>query len=103
MCGGEQRATKKIHTEPEVIYLFFFDVLWHGGGNDCGSPMENDGFLEMVFIPGHLLLIGELLVLGDGCQGSDVWVRERRFLHPVSVERGVVGDVANLGLIKDKG
>ena len=79
------------HTVPEVVYLFLFDVLWHDGGNDCESPVENDGFLEMVFIPGHLMIVGELLVLGDGCQGSDVWVLERHFLHPVAVERRVIG------------
>ena len=44
-----------------------------------------------------------MFVLGDGCQGSDVGVRERRFLHPVAVERGVVGDVAHLGFLEDKG
>ena len=65
--------------------------------------MEDDSFLEMIFIPGHLVLVGELLILGDGGQGSDVWVCEGRLLHTVSVERGVVGDVAHLGLIGDEG
>ena len=41
--------------------------------------MENDGFFEMVFILVHLVLVGEILVLSDGCQVSDVWVCERRF------------------------
>ena len=57
----------------------------------------------MLLVPCHLVLIGELLVLGDGCQGSDVRVRERRFFHPVAVEHGVVGDVAHLGFLEDEG
>ena len=65
--------------------------------------MENDDFLEMVFITGHLVLVGELFVLGDGCQGSDFWVCERRFLHPVAVELGVIGGVAHLGFLEDEG
>ena len=64
--------------------------------------MENDGFLEMVLIPCHLILVGELLVLGYGCQGSDVGVRERRFIHTAAVDRGVIGNVAHLGLLKDE-
>ena len=88
---------------PEVVHLFLFDVLGHYGGKNCGSPMEDDGFLEITFIPGHLVLVGELLILGDGGQGSDVWVRGGRLLHPVAVERGVVGDVTHLGLLKDEG
>ena len=32
-------------TVPEVVHLFFFCVLWHDGGDNCGSPVENDGFL----------------------------------------------------------
>ena len=56
------------HTVPELVHLFFFDVLWHDGGENSGSPVENDGFLEMVFIPCHLVIVGELLVLGGGCQ-----------------------------------
>ena len=88
---------------PEVVHLFLFDVLGHYGGENCGSPVEDDGFLEMIFIPGHLVLVGELLVLGNRCLGSDSWVREGRLLHPVAVERGVVGDVAHLGLLKDEG
>ena len=91
------------HTVPKVFHLFLFDVLRHGGGEDCGSPVENDDFLEMIFIPGHLVLVDELLVLGDSCQGSDLWVGERRFLHPVAVERGVVGDVVHLGFLEDEG
>ena len=63
--------------------------------------MESEGFLDMVFIPGHLILVGGMLVLSEGCQGSDVWVRERRLLHPVTVERGVVGNMAHLGFLKD--
>ena len=31
--------------------------------------MEDDGFLEMVLVPCYLVLVGELLVIGDGCQG----------------------------------
>ena len=58
--------------------------------------MEYDGFLDMVFIPGHLVLVGELLMISDGCQGSDVRVHEGRLLHPVAVERGVVGDLVHL-------
>ena len=88
---------------PEVFHLFFFDVLGHDGGNNCGSPVEDDGFLEMIFIPYHLLLVGELLILGEGCQGSDARVCEGRFLHLVAVERGFVGDVAHLGFLEDKG
>ena len=65
--------------------------------------MEDDGFLEIIFIPGRLVLVGETLILGDGCQRSDVWVREGRFLHPVAVEHGVIGHVAHLGFLKDKG
>ena len=65
--------------------------------------MEKEGLLDMVFIPGHLVLVDELHVLGEGCQGSDVWVRERRFLHPVAVESGVIGDVAHLGFFEDEG
>ena len=91
------------YTVPEVVHLFFFDVSWHDGGDNCGSPVENDGFLETVFILGHLVLVGEPLLLGDGCQGSDIWVCERRFLHPVAVDRGVVGDVVHLGFLEDEG
>ena len=65
--------------------------------------MEDDGFLEMVLVPCYLVLVGELLVIGDGCQRSDVGVRERRFIHPVAVERGVVGDMAHLGFLEDEG
>ena len=67
------------HTVPEVVHLFFFNVLWHDGGKNSGFSVENDGFLDMVLVPCHLMLVVELLVLGDGCQGSDVGVRERRF------------------------
>ena len=87
----------------EVVHLFFFNVLWHDGGDNCVSPMENDGFLEVVFIPGHLVLVGDLLVLGYGCQRSDVRVREGPFLHLVAVESGVVGDVAHIGFLEDEG
>ena len=65
--------------------------------------MEDDGFLEMIFILGHLVIVGELLVLGDGCQGSDVRVRKGRSLHPVAVEREVVGNVAHLGFLEEEG
>ena len=91
------------HTVPKVVHLFFFDVLWHDGDENSGSPVKNDGFLEMVLVPCHLMLVGELLVFGDGCQGSDVGVHERRFFHPGAVERGVVGNAAHLGFLKDKG
>ena len=90
-------------TVPEVVHLFLFDVLGHDGGKNCGSPVEYDRFLEMMFIPGHLVFISELLILGDGCQGSDVWVCEGRFLRPVAVERTVVSDMAHLGFLEDKG
>ena len=46
------------------------------------------------------MLVGGMLVLSDGCQGSDVWVSEQRLLHPVTVERRVVGDVEHLGFLK---
>ena len=49
------------------------------------------------------MIVGELLVLSDSCQGSDVLVNEERLLHPVTVKRGVVGNVAHLGILKDKG
>ena len=65
--------------------------------------MENNGFLEIVLVPSYLVLVGELFVLGDGFQESDVRVRERRFPHPDAVERGVVGDVAHLGFLENKG
>ena len=65
--------------------------------------MEDGGFLEMIFIPGHLVLVGEMLILGDNGQGIGVRIREGRLLHPVAVGRGVVGDVAHLGLLKDEG
>ena len=51
---------------PGVVHLFLFDVLGHYGGDNCGSPVEDDGFLEMIFVPGHLVLVGELLILGEG-------------------------------------
>ena len=57
----------------------------------------------MVLFLSYLVLVGELFVLDDGCQQSDVGVRERRFFHPVTVERGVGGDVAHLGFLEDKG
>ena len=57
----------------------------------------------MVLVPCHLVLVGELLVLGDVCQGSDISVRERWFIHPVAVECGVVGEAAHLGLLEDEG
>ena len=88
---------------PKVVHLLFFGVLGNDGGDNCRSPVEDDGFLEVIFIPGHLMLVGELLILGNGGQGSDVRVREVRLLHLVSVERRVVGDVAHLGLLKDEG
>ena len=90
-------------TIPEVVHLFFFDVLGHDGGNNCGSPVEDDGFLEMILIPGHLVLVGEMLIFNGGFQGSDVRVRAGRFLHTVTVERGVFGDVAHLGFLEDEG
>ena len=65
--------------------------------------MENDGFLEMVLVPSYLVLVGELFVLGDGCQRSDVGVCERLFFHPVAVESGVLGDVSHLGFFKEEG
>ena len=65
--------------------------------------MENNGFLEMVLFLCYLVLVGELFVLGDSCQRSDVGVRERRFFHPVAVERGVIGDVAHIGFLEDEG
>ena len=65
--------------------------------------MEYEGFLEMIFILGHLVLVAELLILGDGGQGSDVRVCEGRLLHTAEVERGVIGDVAHLGLLVDEG
>ena len=49
------------------------------------------------------MLVGELFVLGDGCQRGDVGVHERRLFHPVAVERGVVGNVTHLGFLKDEG
>ena len=64
--------------------------------------MENDGFLEMVLVPSYLVLVGELFVFGDSLQQGDVRVRERRLLHPVEVERRVVGDMAHLGFLEDK-
>ena len=69
-----------------ILLLVAFDVLRHDGRNDSISPMENDVFLEMVLVPCYLVLVGEMFVLGDGCQGSDVEVCERRFFHPVAVE-----------------
>ena len=57
----------------------------------------------MVLVPCHLVLVGELIFLGDRCQGSDVGVCEQRFLHTVSVERGVVGDVVHIGFLEDEG
>ena len=57
----------------------------------------------MVLVPCNLVLVGELLVLGEGCQGSDVGVREQWFILPVAVERGVVGDMAHLSLLKYEG
>ena len=64
--------------------------------------MENYGVLEMVLVPSYLVLVGELFVLSDSCQRSDVGVPERRFFHPVAVEWGVVGDVAHLGFLKEE-
>ena len=65
--------------------------------------MEDYGFLEVLLVPRYLVLIGDLFVLGDGCQRGDVGVRKRRLLHAVAVERGVIGDKANLGFLKDEG
>ena len=65
--------------------------------------MENDGFLEVVLVPSYLVLLGELFILGDGCQRGDVGVRERRIFHPVTVESGTVGDVAHLGFLEYEG
>ena len=57
----------------------------------------------MVLVPSYLVIVGEPFVLGGGCQRSDVGVRKRRFLHPVAVECGVVGDMAHLGFLKNEG
>ena len=57
----------------------------------------------MVLFLCYLVLVGELFVLGDGCHSSDIQVRERRFFHPVAVERGVIGDVAHIGFLEDEG
>ena len=65
--------------------------------------MEDYGFLEVVLIPRYLVLVGELFVLDEGCQRGDVGVRKWRILHPVTVKRGVVGDEAHLGFLKDEG
>ena len=35
---------------PEVVHLFLFGVLGHYGGKKCGSPVEDDGFLEIAVI-----------------------------------------------------
>ena len=61
---------------PKVVHLFLLDVLGHCRGDNSGSPVEDDGFLYMIFIPGHLAFVGELLILGDGGIGSYVRVRE---------------------------
>ena len=81
------------------IYL----CLWKTVANTRVSRVLDDGFLEMIFIPGRLVLVGELLILGDGGQGNNVQVREGQLLHTVAVERGIVGDVAHLGLLEDEG
>ena len=77
--------------------------MGHKGRDNSGSPMENDGFLEVVLVPSYLVLVGELFFLGEGFQRGDVGVREQRLLHPVAFERGVIGDVAHLGFLGDKG
>ena len=59
--------------------------------------------VEVVLIPHYLVLIGELFVLGDVCQRGDFGVRKWRLIHTVTVERGVVGDEAYLGFLKDEG
>ena len=100
MCDERQDGFVSI---PAVVHLFLFYVLEHYGGYNCGSPMEDDGFLEMIFIPGYLVIVGELHLLCGGGQGSDVRVRDGRLFYPFAVERGLVGDVAHLGLLEDKG
>ena len=65
--------------------------------------MEDYNFLEVVLIPRYLVLIGEIFVLGDGCQRGDVRVRKFRLLHPVAVERGVVGSEAHIGFFEEEG
>ena len=64
--------------------------------------MEDYGFLQVVFVPRYLVLIGELFVLGDGCQRGDVGVHKWWLLHPAVFERGVVGDKAHLGFLEDE-
>ena len=59
--------------------------------------------MEIVLVPCRLVLVGDLLFIGDGCQRIDVRVHGRWFIHPVTVEHRVVGDVAHLGFLEDEG
>ena len=56
----------------------------------------------MIFVPRYLVLIGDLFVLVDRCQQGDVGLHKQRLLHIVAVERGVVGDEAHFGFLKDE-